>query len=122
MKKLLFQSGVLLLLLALTSTGHAGAGHTHVKFVFCDKGHSIQKAVDRARDGRSIRVFGTCHEAVFINKDRITIFTNDGATVIPPAGSTAFAVGFADNVVIAGFNIWGGREASQLLMGRVAAS
>ena len=105
MKKLLFQSGVLLLLLALMSTGHA---QDQFQPVFCDQGQSIQDAVDRAQEGAFINVSGTCNEAVVIRKDRITIFTFNDATIMPPAESPAFLVQFADMVRIFKFNIVGG--------------
>ena len=105
MKKLLFQSGVLLLLLAVMSTGHSHPKQTRVK---CDKGHSIQRAVDKIKKGASIVVHGTCNEAVVINKDDVQIFAINDATIIPPADSNAFLLLDANNVLIAGFNILGG--------------
>ena len=125
MKKLLFQSGVLLLLLALMSTGHAQPPEAPRYIpVFCNRGHSIQDAVDKATEGARLDVYGTCREAVVIQTDRLRIgaFFGQTTTIIPPAGSVAFSVQFADGVVIRSFNIWGGRQASVFLMGRVLSS
>ena len=107
MKKLIFQSGVLLLLLALVSTGQAQDQFTPV---FCDRGQSIQDAVDRAPEGAFINVFGTCEESVVIQTDRLKIgaFFGQATTVIPQGGNPAFLVHFADGVHIQNFNISGG--------------
>ena len=43
------------------------------KFVNCDKGDSIQRAVDRAWPGNTIRIKGKCWERVTIVKSRITL-------------------------------------------------
>ena len=74
MKKLLFQSGVLLLLLALMSTGHAKP--PRAIFVFCDQGDSIQGAVDKAKRPSTIFIDGVCVEDVNITKDDITLSGN----------------------------------------------
>jgi hypothetical protein len=103
MKKLLFQSGVLLLLLALLSTGQAQG---QFQPAFCDQGHSIQDAVDRAKDGAFIEVFGTCNETVRITKDDIQIVGRNGATIMAPTGSfAAFDIVGANRVVISDLNI-----------------
>ncbi len=77
-------------------------------FVDCDNGESIQDAVDKAREGVDINVSGTCNEAVVIQGDHLHIVGNNVATIMPPAGTTAFRVVSTDNVVIEGFTIWGG--------------
>ena len=112
MKKLIFQSGVLLLLLALMSAGHAQVpedGERQYIPVFCDRGHSLQDAVAKARAGATLDVYGTCNESVRITKDRINIgaFFGQDATVIAPAGR-AFTVSSADNVFIGHLNILNG--------------
>ncbi len=108
MKKLVFQSSVLLLLLALMSTGHADPQQTQVK---CDQGDSIQDAVNSVdEDGAVIRVFGTCNEQVVIRKDRLRISGVNNPTILPSPGGTAFTV-LADHVEISGFNIIGGESA-----------
>jgi parallel beta-helix repeat protein len=88
--------------------------------VFCDQGQSIQEAVDRAPSPASIEVHGTCNEAIEIQKDRINIYTNSGATIIPPPEGAAFTVRNADNVEIAGFNITGGKGGVGILNGSTA--
>ena len=129
MKKLLFQSGVLLLLLALMSTGHAQKVGEEVfevnrfNFVYCDQGQSIQHAVDRATSGTTagstvvMLVFGTCEESVLIRRGNMNILGRDAegtvfgdeATIISPdgEGTPAFRVENAENVFIAHFNISG---------------
>jgi hypothetical protein len=114
MKKLQFKSGVLLLLLALMSTGHA-QDKRYIP-VFCNQGHSLQDAIDRATEGALIDVFGTCNESVVIQTDGLRIF-GDHATLNPPAGSTAILVKFADNVSIHNFEIIGGAIGIQILQG-----
>ena len=119
MKKLLFQSGVLLLLLALMSTGHA-QNERYIP-VFCNQGHSIQDALDRATEGATVDVWGTCNEAVVIRTDRLRISAISGQTtnINPPAGSVAFTVR-ADNVEISNLNITGGTSAVLVTQGSSA--
>ena len=76
--------------------------------VDCDQGDSIQDAVDKAREGVDINVSGTCNETVLIQSDHLHIIGNNGATIMPPAGTTAFRVLSTDNVAIDGFIILGG--------------
>ena len=114
MKKLLIQSGVLLLLLALMSTGHA-QNERYIP-VFCNQGHSLQDAIDRATEGALIDVFGTCNEAVVVQTGGLRIF-GGAATLNPPAGSTGISVEFADNVRIHNFEIIGGGIGIQILRG-----
>ena len=115
MKKLLFQSGVLLLLLTLMSTGHA-QNERYIP-VFCNQGHSIQDALDRATEGALVDIWGTCNdEAVVIETDGLTISAISGQTtnINPPAGGVAFTVR-ADNVEISNLNITGGSSAVVIL-------
>jgi len=76
--------------------------------VDCDNGESIQDAVDKARETANINVSGTCFEGVVIQGDHLHILGNKVATIMPPAGSTAFNVVSTDNVRIEGFTILGG--------------
>ena len=110
MKKLLFQSSVLLLLLALMSTGHA-QNERYIP-VFCDQGHSLQDALDRATEGALVDVWGTCNEAVVIRTDRIRVSAISGQVTFinPPGESVAFTVR-ADKVEISNLNITGGTSA-----------
>jgi len=107
MKKYLLQSSVLLLLLGLMSTSHAqGPENMHIP-VFCDQGHSIQDAVDKAKEGATIDVWGTCYEAVLVDKDRLRFLGLEGnATIMPPCCTPAFQI-ISDGVSIEGFNITG---------------
>jgi parallel beta-helix repeat protein len=107
MKKILLQSSVFLLLLGLMSTSHSQGNENRYIPVFCGQGHSIQDAVDRATEGATINVWGTCHEAVLVDKDRLRFFGLEGlATIIPPCCTPAFQI-IADSVSIEGFNITG---------------
>lgn len=69
--------------------------------------HSLQAAVDRAREGATITVQGTCTEEVVIRKDRIRITGAPGATMQPPTGGIAFSV-LGNGVEISDFSIVGG--------------
>jgi len=119
MNKLIFQSGVLVLLLALMSAGHA-QNERYIP-VFCNQGHSIQDALDRATEGATVDVWGTCNEAVVIRTDRLRISAISGQTtnINPPAGSVAFTVR-ADNVEISNLNITGGTSAVLITQGSSA--
>ncbi len=119
MKKLLFQSGVLLLLLALMSTGHTQ--NTRYIPVFCDQGHSLQDKVDKATEGATLDVYGTCNEAVVIRTDRISIgaFFGQATFINPPAESVAFTI-LADDVEISNLNITGGTSAVLITQGSSA--
>lgn len=75
--------------------------------VFCDQGQSIQDAVDKATEGATIDVWGTCYEAVLVDKDGLSFVGLEGlATIIPPCCTPAFQI-MADSVQIEGFNITG---------------
>ncbi len=92
------------------STGHA-QDERYIP-VFCDQGHSLQKALDRATEGANLDVYGMCNEAVVIRTDRISIgaFFGQTTNINPPAGSVAFTV-LADHVEISNLNITGGTSA-----------
>ena len=119
MKKLIFQSGVLLLLLTLMSTGHA-QNERYIP-VFCNQGHSIQDAVDRATEGATVDIWGTCNEAVVIRTDRIRVSAISGQVTFinPPGESVAFTVR-ADNVEISNLNITGGTSSVLITKGSSA--
>lgn len=55
------------------------------KKVNCDKGQSIQAALETATgtaEGLVIRVSGTCNEFVTISRDRVSIVGENGATIV----------------------------------------
>lgn len=54
------------------------------KKVDCDKGESIQKALDKAEDGDVIEVEGTCSENIAITKNQITLRGVNGAIIDGP--------------------------------------
>ncbi len=54
------------------------------KKVDCDKGKSIQEALDKARDGDVIEVEGTCSENIAITKNQITLRGMNGAIIDGP--------------------------------------
>lgn len=119
MNKFLIQSGVLLLLLVLMSASHAQQ-ERYIP-VFCDQGHSLQAALDKATEGAAVDVWGTCNEAVVIETDgiRISAFSGQITNINPPAGSVAFTVR-ADNVEISHLNIAGGTSAVLITHGSSA--
>jgi len=107
MNKYLLQSGVFLLLLGLMSTSHSQGNENRYIPVFCDQGHSIQDAVDKATEGATISVWGTCYEAVLVDKDRLRFVGIEGhPTIAPPCCSPAFQI-ISDGVQIEGINITG---------------
>ena len=59
--------------------------------VHCDEGQSLARGIRRARTGATIKVWGTCHETIRVEKDRLTLIGMDGA-VIDGAGIQAEAV------------------------------
>lgn len=74
--------------------------------VICDV-HSLQDAVDRAAEGATITVQGTCTGEVVIRKDRVRIVGESGATIQPPVDGVGFTV-LGDGVEIRDMNIVGG--------------
>ncbi len=121
MKKLLFQSGVLLLLLALMSTGQA---QKPIQPVFCDRGHSIQAAVDRANGPTTIFIVGVCVEDVTIAKDDITLSGNISGSESGPGGSGTISgtvpMKGADRIVIEFLTITGSGEGATITNGSSA--
>ena len=133
MKKLIFQTGVLIPMLALMSVGHAQKVGEEVfevnrfNHVFCDQGQSIQHAVDRATSGSTagstvvMLVYGTCNESVLIRRGNMNILgRGEDPTINPPAGTPAFRIENAENVFIANFNISGGRSGVEIAHGSSA--
>lgn len=114
MKRLILLTGALFSLCALCVNAYAGPqnddgalhGNQSKAQVACGV-QSLQDAVDRAAEGATINVQGTCAETVVIRKDRVRIVGEPGATVQPPDGGIAFTV-LSNGVVISDLNIVGG--------------
>lgn len=81
------------------------------RIVNCDRGKSIQRALDRARPGATIRVRGTCTEAVTIGKDNQVLSGVDGASITAPDTSTATITAEGRKVVIENLTVSGGNPA-----------
>src|SRR5262249_41947884 len=82
--------------------------------VDCDTEHSgaLQRAIDRASPGRTIRVTGTCHENVSIpaGKDLLTLDGGGHATISgPDATLNTILVRGPRGITITGLTITGGR-------------
>lgn len=75
--------------------------------VDCDKGETISKALDRARDGATIEVSGTCTEQVFVDKDRVEIVGIGLPAVIGPPNSFGTFSVRGTGVLIRGFTLRG---------------
>ncbi len=73
--------------------------------VDCDTGDTIQDAVDKSREDTDIKVSGACNETVFIDKDRINLIGQIGATLSAPAGSGSVVSVRGSNVQIRNFEI-----------------
>ena len=86
--------------------------------VRCNNGGSLARAIRRARTGATIVVWGTCHEAVTIEKDGLTIKGMHDA-VIDGGGITAEAVlviNAARNVSIENLTVRNGVDQGILAM------
>ena len=83
-------------------------GHWPGSFVKCDHGQKIQDAVDRAREGDTIKVRGACIENVEIATAGLKLIAVDGASVTAADSTVAVFRVHARDVVIRGFRIVGG--------------
>ncbi|MGH7703975.1 MAG: right-handed parallel beta-helix repeat-containing protein, partial [Gemmatimonadales bacterium] len=81
-------AGMMLLLLVAQ-----GAGATNLK-VNCDKAGTLAKALEKAKPGMTIQITGTCHEAVTITTDRLTL--DGGGTAILDGGGQQAVVTIQD--------------------------
>jgi hypothetical protein len=73
--------------------------------VDCDQGHSLARALAKAKPRETIMVRGTCQEAVTITTDRLTL--DGGGTAIIDGGGTAntVTVDSARGVAFTGFTV-----------------
>jgi nitrous oxidase accessory protein NosD len=75
--------------------------------VKCDKGHSLQKRLDKARDGATVRVRGVCEESIRINKNRLTLECLPGGGIVGD-GTVSAVVVSSQNVTVTGCDIQAG--------------
>lgn len=73
--------------------------------VNCDTRDTLQAAVNKSREGTKIEVSGACNEHVDINKDRISLLGQPGATLSAPAGSFSIIGITGRNVEVRNFEI-----------------
>ncbi|MGH8549205.1 MAG: right-handed parallel beta-helix repeat-containing protein [Methylococcales bacterium] len=73
----------MMLLLLVAHVAHA----TNLK-VNCDKGGTLAKALAKARPGMTIQITGTCHEAVTITTNRLTL-DGGGIAILDGGGQQA---------------------------------
>ena len=73
--------------------------------VNCNMPGALQDAINDVKEGTVIRVNGHCTESVFIEKDRIKLIGNGGATMTAPAGSFTVVEIRGSNVEIRNFDI-----------------
>ena len=83
------------------------ASPTYAKVINCDKGHSLQAAVDTAVDGAVLEVSGTCMERIEVDNDGVEIVGVGNATVIGPPDSFGTFFVRGRRVIIEGFTIRG---------------
>jgi nitrous oxidase accessory protein NosD len=78
--------------------------------VNCDKGGSIQRKLDRAKEGDTIEVSGTCVEDLVIAKDRITLdcLSPANASITGAGGSRNSIEIRGRNVLVANCTVSGG--------------
>jgi len=108
--KIIEKMGLALLVmgvLGFIAPGLEAAQQTEIK-VNCDKGESVQAALDKLTEPATIVVTGTCHEYVTIKKDDVSIL---GGNYLPPnPGGTILVVYSARRVSITGVTVTGGRN------------
>lgn len=94
-----------LALIAFTGS-QASAG---AKGVNCDKGDSIQTALDSAKPGDTLNVSGSCVENITITKDGIQLIGPAGASITAGDAAADVVTILGRQVVVRGFTITGGR-------------
>ena len=104
---------VLCLLLCSWVTVQVEAAQPKTVKVDCDKGKSLQEAIDKASDGDEIEVTGTCNEfLVFGNPaDFLTLTGTPGAAIVSPdSGQPTIDIREGSNVNLSGLSISGGDD------------
>ncbi len=74
------------------------------RIVKCDKGKSLQKRLDKAKDGATIKVRGICEESIVIDKNRLTLMCKPGGGITGGTARSAVVV-YSQNVTITGCDI-----------------
>ena len=83
----------------------------NTRHVDCDKGESIQHRLDKSRDGDVIEISGNCSENILIERDRIALRGEPGATINGPDATVSTIHVAGHNIRIEGFtSISGGRN------------
>ena len=77
------------------------------RVVHCDKGETLAQALQKATPGETIRVTGTCQEAVTITTDRLTL-NGEGTAILDGGGQDVVRVDRAQNVTVTGFTVRNG--------------
>ena len=96
-----------------TNTAGSSGGMTHN--VDCTAGETIQSKLDAAQPGDTIMITGTCHEAVLVNKDGVTL-DGGGSAVIDGMDFDAptISINGHQNVVIKGLRLQNGLHGVRL--------
>jgi parallel beta-helix repeat protein len=103
----------------------SGEPNTGWAYVDCDKEPpgALQRAIDRATEGQTIRVAGTCNENVTIapGKDGLTVDGGGGATIAgPDAALNTIQVRGPRAVTLTGLAVRGGRAGIDVSRGATA--
>jgi hypothetical protein len=77
------------------------------RFVNCDQGDTLAHALQQAQPGATIRVTGTCHEAVAMTTDRVTL-DGAGSAILDGGGQDVLRVDSAHNVTVTGLTVRNG--------------
>lgn len=98
------------LALAGASPSLADDDGPRVRKVNCDNGGSIQTKIDKAKEGDTIEVTGTCLEDVVITKDRITLdcVSPANASIVGTGATTTTLQVTGSNVTVANCTVSGG--------------
>jgi hypothetical protein len=101
----MFVRGLIVTIVLILSSPIAMADEDHQ--VHCDHGKLLAKALEKAMPGETIQVRGTCHEAVTITTDRVTL-DGGGSAVIDGGGAEAVTVDGVRGVTLQGLTVRNG--------------
>ena len=93
------------------------------RFVRCDRGRSLSRALAWARPGDTLKIYGTCVESIVIRTDRITLKGINGAAIDGGSGASeaVVLVDGARGVRIESLNIVNGTDQGILLQRQAEA-